>query len=153
MSEIKQDNATARFQPETLNELTGGFTGLPKRVAEKILNKDFFEEIKKTLNSYGGKAASDALKKMVKTAAQKTANIIGTKIAVTLTVIVIILAMLTAIVVHLAGGNIMIPIIVSLISIVIIWTITGLVFKLIARKVSDMIFKAIDGKIAQLGKQ
>ncbi|MDR0516985.1 MAG: hypothetical protein LBH25_08075 [Fibromonadaceae bacterium] len=137
---------------ETFNELLGGLTGFAKPVAKKILNSDFAEEVKKILNNCSIENASDALKKLVDIAVQKAANGIRFKIAMILTVIAGIFAVLTTIATLAASGNIAIPIAVSVVLIAMIWLITGIVSKLISRRISGIIFKVVASKIKNFQK-
>jgi hypothetical protein len=129
-----------------LNELTGNLKGLTKRFAIKVLNSDFIEEVKKILVSYGIEAAKVALKKYIQIATQQTTNVICRKFAIILSIITIIFTLFAIILISAIGGNIIIPIVVLVILIVMIWSATSITSKLIARKISGIIFKAIEGK-------
>jgi hypothetical protein len=137
---------------ETFNELIGNLSGFAKPVAKRILNSSFAEEVKKTLNKHGVENANDALKGLVDAAVQKAANGIRFKIAMILTVIASIFAILTIIATLAASGNITIPITISVVLIAMIWFATGVISKLIARKVSGIILKAIESKIKNFQK-
>jgi len=134
---------------ETLNELTINLTGLAKLFATKILNNDFAEEVKKILSSYGVEKANYVLKKLIETAVQKVANGIRWRIAIISTIIIGIFAVLAIIAVSAANGNIVIPIVIAIILIAIIWLVTGIITKLIIRKATSIILKAIESKITQ----
>jgi Flp pilus assembly protein TadB len=138
---------------QTLNELTGNLTGLTKLVATKVLNSGFTEQVKKVLDNSSVENASNALKKLIETAVQKVANGIRLKVAMILTVIVGIFAVFAIIAMLAAGGNIIIPIVVFAVIIAIIWFVTGTISKLIARRISGIIFNAIEGKISQFQKR
>ena len=148
MSETVQSFSNAASQLQ-FNELIDGLGGFSKAAAEKILNNNFAEEVKKSLNSYGVENASDFVKKLVETASRKTVNRITQKVAIILTVIISIIFVIGIIVTLAAGGNIVIPIMALVILIAIVWVVTGLISNGIARKVSDILFKAIEERINQ----
>jgi len=150
MPENMNHNDTASpFQLETLEQLFGNLTGLNKWVAQKILHSGFIEEIKKTLNRTERNEINNALKKLVEMAIQQTTNALGRKVAFILTIIAGVFTFLVVIVTLVAGGNVVIPIMVSIILIAIIWFVMGKMSKLIATRVSGMVFEAIEGKITQ----
>ncbi|MDR0516830.1 MAG: hypothetical protein LBH25_07270 [Fibromonadaceae bacterium] len=134
---------------QTFNELFGSLTGPSKWIATKILKNDFADKVKRILNNSSVEKASEALKKLIETATQKTASVIRLKIAMVLTIIIGILTVLAIIGASTVGGNIMLPIVVSVILIAIIWFVTGIISKFIVRKISGIIFKVIEGKITQ----
>jgi ABC-type multidrug transport system fused ATPase/permease subunit len=146
---IEQVNETSRLQPETFNEMFGNLTGLTKKIAIKIFNTELADNVKKNLNNYGVKNSSDALKKLIEMAVQKSVKGIRTKIAVILTIIIGIIALIAIIVTLAASGNIIIPIVIFAILILITWLITEKIFKQIAYKISGKIFKTIEGKMTQ----
>ena len=126
------------------NELVDSLIGLPKFVAKKFLNAGFITEVKNCANNYGVKNASGLAKKLVEIASKKAINGIFRKIAIALIVIVSIFAIIGIVVTLLINKNILIPIVVLVILIVIIWLLTSFISRLISRKVSILLFNAIE---------
>ncbi|MCL2624123.1 MAG: hypothetical protein FWD31_10710 [Planctomycetaceae bacterium] len=140
---------TSQFPLEALEQSLGNLTGLNKWVAKKILKGGFIEKIKKTLNSDNANEISNVIKKLVDTAAQQAAIAVAAKISFVLTIIAGLFALLAVIVTLVLGGNIIIPIAAFAVLIVMIWFVTGSISRTIARRVSGVVFKTIEGKISQ----
>lgn len=141
-----QNDIVTQFQ---LNGFINNLSGLTKIATKKILNSGFADEMRKTLNNFGAENANNAVKTLIKTSANKTINGITRKFTIVLVTIISIIAVIAIIITLIAGGNIVVPIAILAALIVIIWIVTKLVTNGIAQKVSDVIFKAIEGKINQ----
>ena len=144
---MEQNNISSQFQ---LEQMFDNLTGLNKWVAQKILNSGFVEEMKKTLNRSDRNEISNALKKLTDMAVQQAAKSLGWKVAFILTVLTGAFTLLAIIVMLAIGGSIIIPIVASVILVAIIWFVIGQMSKLIASRISGMIFKAIEGRLMQL---
>ena len=147
---MENDKGPNQLQLESFNEIIGSLKGLTKRVAVKIINDDFLEAVKKILNSYGVKDASDAIKKLLDISTQKATNVIQRKFLKVLTLIIGFFTVVASILTLAFRGNVIIPVVVSALIIVIIWIVTNQISKLIARRVSDRISTFIEGKITQI---
>ena len=147
---MEPNNTANQFQLETLEQLFGNFTGPSKWVARKILKRGFVERIRTTLNNTDRNDINNVLMRLVDTAVQQATNVIRWKVALILTIITGVFSLLAVIVTLVIGGSIIIPIVTSVILIVTIWFASGIVSRLIARTVSGMVFKVIEGRLMQL---
>lgn len=144
MSEAEQSTNDEVNQLE-LDDLPGNLTGLSKIVAKKVLNNSFSEEVKNSIISFGVENASKTVKKLIKSAAGNAVSGILKNFAMALTVITCIISVIVIIVTLISGGNIVIPITILAVLVVLIWICTILITNKIAHKVSEIIFKAIEG--------
>jgi len=135
--------------PETINKFTDNLTGFSKVIAKKIMNGDFAEKVKRISMDYGSAKSKNALNMLVRNTVLAAANAIRLKIMVILIVIVIILAILASVITVTFNGSVAIPIIVAVFLVLIMWTISIIVIKSIANKVSGMIVKSIEGEITK----
>ena len=145
-----QNDAASQLQSGTFTDVTDNLSGLNKLIANKILNNDFKVNVNKILSSQPASMAGDAIKNLIESTAQTAAKAIVLKLVIIPIILVCIFAVPVIIVTLTAGGNIVIPIIVTLVLIILIRLIAGIVSKMIARKVCGTIFMIIEDKISQI---
>jgi Flp pilus assembly protein TadB len=131
------------IQLETFDALFNKQTGLTKTITKKIINNDFVEALNKILISTGVGDINDAVKKLIEKAVREVTNSVRRKIATIFTIIFGILGIIITLVTLAAGGNVIIPLVIFAIIIVVIWLVTGNIFKRIANKITDKIFTSV----------
>ena len=120
-----QNESANQLQPGTFNEVLNSLTGMNKWVASKIINNDFSTKVSQILASQAASAARDAIKNLLETTAQKAAYAVLLKIIIIPIILVCALAIPIIIVTLTAGGNVVIPIAVTLVLIVLIRLLPG----------------------------
>lgn len=150
VNKISLNNEVNQLQSGFLKEQLENLSGMTKMVAKKILNNDFINEAKKSINSNDVEYTRKTIKILLYTTTQKVMNKIGQKIAVILTIISGIPFIIAILIILAAGGNIIIPIVSLITLIILIWVVAYQICKQISRKSSEIIFKAIEEKIIQL---
>jgi Flp pilus assembly protein TadB len=141
------------IQLETFDALLNKQTGLVKTVTKKIINSDFVEALNKILINTGVGDINDAVKKLIDKAVREVTNSVRRKIATIFTIIFCILGTIITLVTLAAGGNVIIPLVIFAIIIVIIWLVTGNIFKRIANKITDKIFTTVKQSIPMDNKE
>jgi Flp pilus assembly protein TadB len=136
------------IQLETFTPLFGKLRGPTKWIAKRIIGPDLVDAINAIPNKDGVVNSNDAIKNLIGLAARKVTSGIGRKIAVAFTVVLGIIGIIATTVTHLADGNFIIPTVIFAILIIIPWFVTTSISKRSARKISEMIFKAIEDKTA-----
>jgi hypothetical protein len=143
------DRKMSQGYEQTFDELTGNLTGLTKKIVVKVLNSNFADKLKTTLNNSSTENVNGAIKTLIDIAVQKATNSIRWKIGIILTILAAIPSGLALIVTLASNGNLIIPAVIFAFLTIIIWSVTGKIFKGIANKISSKIFKEIEGKISK----
>jgi len=110
---------------------TGGLTGVPKKITQIILNK-----YSKILADYSFDNLKSGLETLIEKAARQITSAVAKKIALVLTVILVILAVIVTIITLIAGGSVIVPLIVFGVLIALSWIATNAIAKRAARKIA-----------------
>ncbi|MCL1922597.1 MAG: hypothetical protein FWG15_01785 [Propionibacteriaceae bacterium] len=134
---------------ENLGNLPNQLRGLPKMIVTRALNSGMADQVKKALSLGGINNASDALHKVIQAGIDKGTRGVRIKISTVLTMIVAALGVIAVLITMLAKGNLWIPVIVVVLLVMLIWWGTGSIFQATGRKVSSIVVKTIETRMAK----
>jgi hypothetical protein len=135
------------IQLESFTPLFGKLRGPTKWIAKKILNPDLVDALNASPNRDGVVNSNDALKNLIALAARKVTDGIGAKIALIFTIVLGVIGVITTTVTFFTGTHIIITIVIFVIILILPWIVSYKISKLTARKISGILFKAIESKM------
>jgi hypothetical protein len=135
------------IQIESFTPLFGRLRGPTKWVAKRILNPDLVDALNAIPNKDGVVDSNEALKNLIALATRKVTNGIAAKIALIFTIVLGVIGVITTTVTFFTGTHIIITIVIFAIILMCVWIVSYKISKLTARKISGIIFKAIESKM------